>query len=126
MIKYHYNLLEDIKRQWYCWEDRKWIKEHNIVYFYPNPLRAIVILYRLLTRSFTCQVDEDVDCYWVTGGNWGGYEEPNKIFICPVKRSPEFIKNVIRHEIIHLKCEPDVQGMTHEEKEAYVVSKQTV
>lgn len=120
MIKYHYNLLEDIKRQWYCWEERKWIKDQGVVYFYPNPWRTIKILLNLPKPSY--QSNENIECYWATGGTWGGYQEPNKIFICPTH---EDIESVIKHEITHLKCDKDVQGMTHEDKEAYVISHQS-
>lgn len=121
MIKYHYNLYEDIKRQLYDWRDRQWIKDQKVVYFYPNPLRALKILLNLPKTNY--QTQEDIDCYWGTGGTWGGYEPPDKIYICPDKLSMP-LEEIIRHEITHLKYEKDVQGMTHQEKEAYIEAKQ--
>jgi hypothetical protein len=124
MIKYHYNFLIDLKQQLQCWHERQWLKEHNIVVFPFNLWETIKLFFK--RPQIDLPRNEDIDCYWVSGGNWGSYDLPNKIYICPRQITSKRIKEIIKHEITHLKCEEIVQqkNMTHTEKEAYVISKE--
>ena len=117
MIKYRYDLYKDIQRQLYCWQDRRWIKDQNIVYFAPNLFRAIKIWLNLPKPTYQCE--DEITCYWVTGGTWGGYQLPNEIYVCPYL-SPYDVEDIIKHEITHLKHESEVQDMTYQEKENYI------
>ena len=44
------------------------------------------------------------------------------IYLCPIKISD--LERTVRHEITHIIYNKDVQGMTHEQKEAYIESKE--
>ena len=121
MITYHYNLWEDFKAQALAMRELAWLKEHRIKVFYFNPWETIKLIVKQPKIYVDCR--EDVKCYWVSGGTWGSYYPPDKIKICPRQASIPFLEDAIRHEITHIKQEPFVQGMTHEEKETYIQSK---
>ena len=107
MIKYHYSILEDIKAYlrvvWY-W---RWLRKERIQLLWPRPFKIPKIDY---------QCDKDITCYWVSGGVWGSYKLPDKIYVCPRGDT----ERIIKHEIAHLEHEHEVQGMTHSEKEEYI------
>jgi predicted SprT family Zn-dependent metalloprotease len=48
----------------------------------------------------------------------------NEIRICPRGATQEEIEHTIHHEITHLHHEHEVQGMTHKEKEEYIIGKE--
>lgn len=125
MIQYHYNIIEDIKAHFSMWQKRKWLKENDIVIIRPNIFNTVSVAFSwwILKRpkvSFQC--DKNVHCYWVSAGNWGSYYPPDKIHICPIN-IPN-LERTIKHEITHILYDQDVQDMTHQEKEAYVISKE--
>ena len=107
------------------WQEIKWLKKNKIVIIYPNPLKTIKVAFNwwILKRpKIYVQCDKDVHCYWISAGNWGSYWPPNKIRVCPIK-TPH-LERTVKHEITHILYNDDVQDMTHEQKEAYIESKE--
>ncbi|MDP3997765.1 MAG: hypothetical protein Q8P73_04675 [bacterium] len=105
----------------------RWHKQQKLAIFWPNPWQTIKIAFNWLVLkqpAIKHQFPEDIDCYWISGGVWGSYYLPNKIYICPRKATPQFLEQVIEHEITHLKYENEVKNMTHQEKEAHITAKQ--
>ena len=127
MIKYHYNLIEDIKAQLDMLRDIRGHKKRGLVLFYPNPWETlkIALKWTLFKRPvIKYQCEKNINCYFVSGGVWGSYfPSTNKIHICPRKAAHEFLEDIIKHEIAHLEYDKDVQGMSHQEKEEYINSK---
>lgn len=125
MIKYHYNLIEDIKTHVGIWRDMKWLKENKIVIIRPSVFKTISVAFNwwvLKRPKVRFQCEKNIHCYWVSAGNWGSYYPPDKIHICPIK-IPD-LERTVQHEITHIIYNEDVQGMTHEQKEAYIESKE--
>jgi len=124
MIKYRYSLIKDIKNAIWILGDRKWFKNHDVVVFWPNPLRWIWLLFWIIfSKKPVIKADRDIVCYLVSSGTWGAYHpEEYAISICPWKINQSIdkgIEGVIRHEILHLE-HPEGDEMDHAEKEAYV------
>lgn len=124
MIRYHYNFYVDFKQQLKTLRDLRWLKENKIVVFYPNPWKTLKLIFKRPVVKYQCE--EDIDCYWVSGGNGGSYYPPSEIRVCPRGMDQAFIERTVRHEITHLKYDKDVQGMSHQEKEAYIITKDTL
>lgn len=117
MIKYHYNFLIDLKKQIEAFRDQCWFKENNVTYIPFNPWETLKLIFNRPKIDYQCK--EDIDCYWVSGGNGGSYHPPDIITVCPREKS-HTVEEIVKHEITHLKCHKDVQGMTHQQKETYI------
>lgn len=127
MIKYHYNIIEDIKAHYDFFLSYRWLKEHNIQIIYPNPLNTFKVAFNwwaLKSPKINFQCDKEIHCYWVSAGNGGCYWPPDKIWVCPVNN--DAIERTIKHEITHILYEEEVQvrKLSHEEKEQYIISKE--
>jgi len=75
MIKYHYNFFVDIKTQIEILRELKWLKENNVVFFYSSPWEILKLIFKRPKINYQCE--ENITCYWVSGGNWGSYYPPN-------------------------------------------------
>lgn len=125
VIKYHYNLIEDIKAHIYMWRNMKWLKENKIIIIYPSPLKTLKVALNwwiLKHPKVKFQCKKDIHCYWVSAGTWGSYWPPDKIWICPIKNP--HLERTVKHEITHIIYDQDVQSMTHKQKEVYIESKE--
>jgi hypothetical protein len=103
MIKYRYSLYTDLKAHLDMWRSLRWLKENNIHILYPNPWETLKLIFKQPKIDY--QSDKNVTCYWVSAGNWGSYELPNEIWICPREINNKRIIEIIKHEIIHLEHE---------------------
>ena len=122
MIKYKYNLIVDIQRQIEALHLRRWFKENNVTYIPPNLWETLKLIFNRPKVDYQCE--ENITCYWISGGNGGSYHPPDIITVCPRQKSYT-AEEILKHEIAHLKYHKDVQGMTQKDKEAYINSKQT-
>jgi len=118
MIRYKYNLIVDIQKQVEALRIRRWLRENNVTYIPPNPWETLKLICNRPKIDYQCE--DDIDCYWISGGNGGSYYLPNRITVCPREKS-HTVEEIIKHEITHLKHESEVQDMTHQEKEAYII-----
>lgn len=125
MIQYHYSVIEDCKAHYEFIRNFRWLKNNNIEIIYPNPfntLRVAFSWWALKRPKVSFQCDRNIHCYWVSAGNGGSYWPPDKIWVCPIRNN--MLDRTVKHEVTHILYDQDVQGMTHEEKEAYVISKE--
>ncbi|MFA6396848.1 MAG: hypothetical protein WCW84_12860 [Sulfurimonas sp.] len=97
------------------------LKKFNVPVYYPNPWETLKLIF--IRPKIDYQCDKDITCYWKSAGTGGSYFPPDEIYVCPREKSYT-VEEIVKHEIIHLEHEHEVQGMTHEEKEAYVISKE--
>jgi len=120
-VKFKYSFIKDIQTAIEVYRERQWLEKHDIKVFKPSLFRFFKILFK--RPKIKIETDIPVVCYWVSNGNWGSYEYPNKIIIMPYDL-PEYmdLKELIKHEINHLKY-PEAENMSHEEKEEYIENK---
>jgi hypothetical protein len=120
MITYKYNLLKDLQIQLEVLLHWRELKKFNVPVYYPNPWETLKLIF--IRPKIDYQCDKDITCYWKSAGTGGSYFPPDEIYVCPREKSYT-VEEIVKHEIIHLEHEHEVQNMTHEEKEAYIESK---
>lgn len=120
-MKYRYSLYEDLKIFLHTRRSMDFFAREGI-YVIPWTLKRYI---KFLWNFFTYErpdIDVDMTCYFVSCGTWGAYELPDKVYVCPI--DIEYLditmRELIMHEIAHIKHEDAVQGMTHKEKEEYI------
>lgn len=130
MITFEYSLYWDAVWLLRNFKNRKWLKEHNIVYI-PFTFRQLFlnIFHKRTVKTEEFNLDttsknsENITCYWVSSGTWGAYTPPDKIFICPKNiHKTGGLKRVIEHEIIHLAYAHETENLEHEKKEDFINS----
>ncbi|HBE89958.1 MAG: hypothetical protein A3E37_05390 [Candidatus Andersenbacteria bacterium RIFCSPHIGHO2_12_FULL_46_9] len=121
MIKYRYNLIKDLKNHIDVLMSLRELKKLPVTIHYPNPWETLKLIF--IRPKIDYQCDKDITCYWKSAGTGGSYFPPDEIYVCP-RETSYTVEEIVKHEIIHLEHEHEVQGMTHEEKEAYIISKE--
>lgn len=129
MIIFKYSFYWDVI--WFLrnFKNRKWLKEHNIVYI-PLTLHQLFlnIFHKRIIKTEEFNLDMgkslgNITCYWISSGTWGAYTPPNKIFICPKNiHKTGGLKRVIEHEITHLAYAHETDNLEHEKKEDFINS----
>jgi hypothetical protein len=121
MLRYKYDFQWDLQNAKWTLAEFKWLKDHRIVVFYPNFIRWIwLLLWIVISKKPTLEINSDVISFWVSSGTWGSYHpERNSISICPwkIKDSPGGnLESLIVHELVHLE-HPELGNLSFEERE---------
>lgn len=125
MIIYKYSILKEIKLIIHNYRNKKNLISKGIVFIDFNFWKFIKLYFRFKTGNIALpqiEIPERVVCYIVSCGTWGAYELPNKIFIClnETNRLQMSIKDLILHEIVHLRLEPSIKDVDYRTKEETV------
>lgn len=125
MITYKYSFWQDLKLFLHNRKNEKQLEENRVVFIYfslSKYLKLLVDFHRGKIDLPRLNLRENIVCYIVSSGTWGAYESPNKIFICPLEIDKLFcsMKELIVHEIVHLRLEKRLRGESFEERERIV------
>lgn len=100
-------------------------RKHDIVYFDPTEKNKKRVKALMETEKFpAAESASNVVCYIRYFGPWGMYHiDDNCISICPIdiEKAPGGLLGTVKHEIIHL-MHPEVNSMSHKDKEDYINS----
>lgn len=125
MIVYKYSLVKELKMIIQNYNNKKYLINKGVVFIDFN-FWKFVKLYIYFKRGKlelpAVNISENVVCYIVSCGTWGAYELPNKIFIClnNLEDLQMSVDELIIHEIVHLRLENKLRGVSFEMKEKIV------
>ncbi len=123
-LQFKYSLKEDLRWIYKTLREFKQLEDKGLLVFFPS-IQKTFSLWLKRPKTIDVEVRYPITCYWRSAGTWGGFTPPNKIYICPWKKTggmytTEELKRVIYHEIFHLYYFEETKNLSFKDREKYI------